>query len=256
MKQFKVGLQLFSIREALENDFEGTLQEVKDIGYDYVEFCNKYFFGKSGKEVKEILDRIGLKCFSVHQDYWWFTQDSEKVLNDLVDVGAKYCTLPWFSPDTLRDDLDGAIKDIGEFSEAARKAGLKFYYHNHHTELNKIGDEYMLDKILKAFPNGEVNPQLDVAFFLKVEEDPVNYIKKYAGRVEILHLKDAVLKEEDGEIKLSSTSVGEGSLDIPAILKACEQAGTEYIIVEQSSLPDFSLDGVKKSREYLKTLGL
>lgn len=256
MKQFKVGLQLFSIREALEADFEGTLQKVKDIGYDYVEFCNKYFFDKSGKEVKEILDKIGLQCFSVHQDYWWFSQDKQNVINNLVDVGAKYCTLPWFSPDTLNNDLDSAIKDIGEFSASARNAGLKFYYHNHYTELNKIDDEYILDKILNAFPDGEVNPQFDVAFFLKAKEDPAEYIRKYAGRVDLVHLKDAVLKEEDGEIKLSSTSVGEGALDIPAILKACEEAGTEYIIVEQSSLPDFSLDGVKASRDYLKSLGL
>lgn len=256
MKQFKVGLQLFSIREALEADFEGTLQKVKYIGYDYVEFCNKYFFDKSGKEVKEILDRIGLECFSVHQDHWWFSQDKQNVINKIVDVGAKYCTLPWYNPEAWNNDWNSAIKDVAEFSEYARNAGLKFYYHNHGTELNKIDGEYIIDKMLKEFPNGEVNPQFDVAFFLKTEENPAEYIKKYSGRVDLVHLKDAVLKEADGEIKLESVSVGCGSLDIPAILEACEQAGTEYIIVEQSSLPDFSLDGVKASRDYLKSLGL
>ena len=112
MKKFKVGLQLFSIREALEADFEGTLQKVKDIGYDYVEFCNKYFFDKSGKEVKEILDRIGLECFSVHQDHWWFSQDKQNVINKIVDVGAKYCTLPWYNPEAWNNDWNGAIKDV------------------------------------------------------------------------------------------------------------------------------------------------
>ena len=264
MKQFKVGVQLFSVREALENDFEGTLKKIKDIGYDYVEFFGTCYdkpatesYGMSATEVKALLDKIGLKAISVHQDYWLFSKESQRVVDSIVDIGAEFCVLPFFNPALWREDWEGSIKVFSELSAAAKKSDLKFYYHNHSAELVKIDDEYIIDKIFKTLGPDIVNPQLDVAFFIPTELDAAEYIKKYTGRVEIVHLKDAVSSVLDtGNVKLESVPLGKGELDIPSILDACEQAGTEYIIVEQSSSPDGSLDGIIESREYLRSLGL
>ena len=256
MKNFKVALQLFSLRDILNDDLEGTLQKVKDMGYDYIEYCD--FGDTPAKEVKEILDRIGLKAFSVHQNHWPYSQDPEGKIEYMKEIGVDYCVLPWFSPEAWRDDWDGTIKTIQEFAKDVTKEGIKFYYHNHANEFEKVNGEYVLDKLFKIFPEDLIHPQLDVAFFIKVKEDYAKYIRKYAGRVEILHLKDGITEVlEDGTTKLTTVPVGMGELDVQAVLDACEEAGTEYIIVEQTPRPGTDpLEEVKLSREYLKTLGL
>ena len=81
MKQFKVGLQLYSVRNDMEKDFEGTLKAVKDMGYDYVEFAG--FFGKSADEVKDILDRLGLTAISVHEGTQNFNEKGQEAIDYL-----------------------------------------------------------------------------------------------------------------------------------------------------------------------------
>lgn len=256
MMNFKVALQLFSLRDILNDNLEDTLQKVKDMGYDYVEYCD--FGDRPAKEVKSILDKIGLKAFSVHQGHWQYTQDPEGTIQYMKDIGVDYCVLPWFSPDAWRDDWNGTINTITKFAEDVTKAGIKFYYHNHAIEFKKIAGEYIFDKVFRTFPENLVFPQIDVAFFLQVNEDYAKYIRKYAGRVEILHLKDGITKKsEDGTVELTSVPVGLGELDVPSVLGACEDAGTEYIIVEHSPRPGTDpLEEVKLSREYLRKLGL
>lgn len=276
MKNFKVGLQLYSVRDAMAQDFEGTLQKVKDMGYDYVEFAG--FFEKSADEVKAILDKIGLTAISVHQGNQLYLEKGKEAIDYLAKIGVKYCAIPWYGLDKWQDDFDGTIKAFTEFSAALKEAGIQLCYHNHDFELiNDIDGIHLLDKLYDTLPTDIIDPEFDTCWVHYAGENPVEYIEKYAGRVEIVHLKDFVCeklgngpvydlidkngkgtkkpsKEETG---FKFVPVGTGRQDFPAILAACEKSGTEYVIVEQDQSPDRDpLDAVKMSREYLKSLGL
>lgn len=276
MKNFKVGLQLYSVRDAMAQDFEGTLQKVKDMGYDYVEFAG--FFEKSADEVKAILDKIGLTAISVHQGNQLYLEKGKEAIDYLAKIGVKYCAIPWYGLDKWQDDFDGTIKAFTEFSAALKEAGIQLCYHNHDFELiNDIDGIHLLDKLYDTLPTDIIDPEFDTCWVHYAGENPVEYIEKYAGRVEIVHLKDFVCtKLADGpvyhlidkngkadkgaskeETGFKFVPVGTGRQDFPAILAACEKAGTEYVIVEQDQSPDRDpLDAVKMSREYLKSLGL
>ena len=135
MKKFKVGLQLYSVRAEMEKDFEGTLKAVKDMGYDYVEFAG--FYGKSTKEVKELLDKIGLTAISVHEGSGNFNEKGQEAIDYLKDVGVKYCAVPWYNKDEMENNWDAMVEDFKKFSAALKNAGIKLLYHNHDFEFKK-----------------------------------------------------------------------------------------------------------------------
>lgn len=274
MKQFKVGLQLYSVRNDMEKDFEGTLKAVKDMGYDYVEFAG--FFGKSADEVKEILDRLGLTAISVHEGTQNFNEKGQEAIDYLKAIGIKYCAIPWYNKDDMENKWDEMIADFKNYSKALKDAGIKLLYHNHDFEFKKINGEYMMDRLYKELDSSVLDPEFDTCWVHYAGENPCEYIEKYAGRVEVIHLKDFVCKnlgggpvyaliDKDGnEIKGTKEDngfefrpVGSGIQNFPTILEAAEKSGTEIVIVEQDQFVGIEpLEGVKQSREYLKSLGL
>ncbi len=279
MKKFKVGLQLYSVRDDLAKDFEGTLQAVKDMGYDYVEFAG--FYDKSAEEVKSILEKIGLTAISVHQGNQLFLENGQEAVDYLAEVGVKYCAIPWYDVTKLKGTTawDNTKKEFIEYGQALKNAGIKMLYHNHDFEYKLFEGKYLIDWLYEEIPSDLLDPEFDTCWVRYAGEDPCKYIEKYAGRVDVIHLKDftcktlasgpvydlisgdgtvdktKALSREDNEFKFMP--VGYGLQDFPAILAAAEKAGTEYVIVEQDSSVDRpALEAVKMSREYLKTLGL
>ena len=276
MKKFKVGLQLYSVRDALAEDFEGTLQAVKDMGYDYVEFAG--FFDKSAEEVKEILDRIGLTPISVHQGDQLFVEKGQEAIDYLKTIGFKYCAIPWFPAQNLKggETWEDTKKRFKAYSDALKAAGIKLLYHNHDFEFKKVDGKYKIDYIYDELGLDVIAPEFDTCWVHYSGENPCKYIEKYSGNVEVLHLKDFVceklgggpvydLIDKNGEaqkpkdkesVGFKFTPVGYGLQNFPAILEAAEKAGTEYIIVEQDRSEDRPpLEAVKMSREYLKSIG-
>lgn len=275
MKKFKVGVQLYSVRDDMANDFEGTLRKIKEMGYDYVEFAS--FFDKSAKEVKAILDEIGLIPISVHQGNQIFMEKGMEAVDYLKEVGVQYCAIPWYEKEKLKgsDNWENTKKEFKEYSDALKSAGIKLLYHNHDFEFEKVDGQYKLDAIYEELGLDTIEPEFDTCWVKYGGEDPCKYIEKYSGHVDVLHLKDFVCKkyggavyaliDENGNDKEAESSsdngfkfmpVGSGVQDFKSILEAAEKAGTEYIIVEQDSSQDRpALEAVKMSREYLKTLG-
>lgn len=277
MKKFKVGLQLFSVRDDMAADFEGTLQKVKDMGYDCVEFAG--FFDKSAEEVKEILDRVGLEAISVHQGNQLFKETGEKAIDYLKTIGVKYCAIPWYGKEFLKgtDGWENTKKEFTEYSDALKKAGIKLLYHNHDFEFEKFDGKYLIDWLYEELSADVISPEFDTCWVHYAGEDPCKYLEKYAGRIDVVHLKDFVctnlasgpvydLIDKSGKVGKKASKedngfmfkpVGYGIQDIPAILAAAEKAGASCVIVEQDTAPEKpAMECAKMSRDYLKSLGL
>ena len=275
MKKFKVGIQLYSLRDAMEKDMDSTLKTVKEMGYDYVEFAG--YFGKSAEEVKAILDKYGLEAVSVHQAIGLFEEEGQKAVDYIKTLGVKYCAIPWYNVDEFISNWDATMDKFKNVSKLLGDNDIKLMYHNHDFELNKINGEYILDRLYATLPEGVIMPQLDTCWVHYAGVNPSEYIRKYSGRIEVLHLKDFVCEKlgagpvyalidedgnemdkgnkEDNGFKL--VPVGSGIQDWTSILAAAEDAGVEYVIVEQDSSKDRDpFDAAKMSREYLRTLGI
>ncbi len=275
MKKFKVGIQLYSLRDAMNEDMEQTLKAVKEMGYDYVEFAG--YFGKSAEEVKAILDKYDLKAVSVHQAIDLFEKEGAAAVEFLNTLGVEYCAIPWYQVDEFHNNWNETIEKFKKTSKLLKSGGIQLMYHNHDFEFEKIDGEFILDKLYNTIPSDILMPQLDTCWVHYAGVNPAEYIKKYNGKIKVLHLKDfvceklgggpvyALIDEDGNEMKSNSQEdngfklvpVGSGIQDFPAILKSAEDAGIEYVIVEQDTSVDRDpMEAAKMSREYLKTLGL
>ena len=276
MKKFKVGLQLYSIRDDMEKDMDSALRQVKEIGYDYVEFAG--YFDHSAEEVKSMLDKYDLECVSVHQAPQLFADEGQKAVDYLKTIGAKYAAIPWYDKDKLAGspEWENTVKLFTEVGKLLKDNGIQMLYHNHDFEFNKSDDKFLLDWIYETIPEEYLQPQVDTCWVHYAGYDPSEYLLKYSGRIDIVHLKDFVCKnlgggpvyaliDKDGKEKKSSREengfefrpIGYGIQNIPAILEASEKAGAEIVIVEQDQSVDRPpMEAAKLSREYLKSLGL
>ena len=275
MKKFKIGVQLYSVRGDMEKDFEGTLAKVAAMGYEYVEFAG--YYGKSSEEIKALLDKYNLKCISVHQGVEFFDADPQAKVDYLKGFGVKYVVIPWCDKAKLYDD--GAwVETSAKFnavSKLLQANGMKLLYHNHDFEYDKLPDgRYIHDRIMSEVDG--IDPELDTCWVHYAGIDPVTMIDKYAGRVEVIHFKDFACKnlgagpvyaliDNDGKTQEGGSKedkgfefrpIGMGIQNIPAMLSACEAAGTEYVIVEQDESKDRTpLEAIELSRKYLLSLG-
>lgn len=271
--KFPIALQLYSVRDLLEKDLEGGLKQVKELGYDGVELAGLY--DHTAAEVKEILDRVGIQAVSAHVPFTDMLEDPEGVLSDYAMLGCRYVAIPYVS-DEYRPGHEG-FKDLIEgakvLGEAARKKGMTLLYHNHDFEFALIDGEYALDVLYREVPASLLETELDICWVNISGEDPASYIRKYAGRAPVVHLKDFMLKGDKpeqmyqllgkeekqnarNEGNFEFRPVGSGLQDIPSVLAASADAGAEWVVVEQDapSMGKTSMECAKLSIDYLRTL--
>ena len=273
MGNLKVGLQLYSIRDKMEADMDAALRAVKEIGYDYVEFAG--YFDKSAEEIRAMLDKYGLKCISVHQAISFYEEKGVEGAEYVKTLGAKYSTIPWYQKELLYANLDPILEKFGDMGKFRLDNGLKLLYHNHDFEFVKTGDELVIDKMYTTVDKKYLNPEFDTCWVKYAGYEPCEYLDKYSGRIDIVHIKDfyaermgggpvyALIDKDGKEIKNDREAnkfrfkpVGEGIQDVPAILEASVKAGAEYVIVEQDQWYDEdSIECARRSRAYLKSIG-
>lgn len=266
----KIGVQLYSVRDEMARDFEGTLKKVKEMGYEAVEFAG--LFDKSAAEVKALCDKLGLIPVSAHVSLNDM-RENPFVLQTYADIGCKYVAIPWLG-ETDRPGQPGFEKMIGDaaiLGAFAKKLGLKLAYHNHDFEFEKIGGEYALDVLYNTLPADLLLAELDTCWVNVGGADPVGYIYKYKDRVEILHFKDFAGKKSENMYALIGVNdgrkeatvgdfefrpLGQGLQDMPAIVQAAKDCGTEWAIVEidEPSRGKTSMQCIKESIDYLKTI--
>lgn len=275
MKEFKVGLQLYAVREDMKKDPEATLKAIKEMGYDYVELAG--LFDREATELKCLMDKYGIKAISAHEGYPKILDESERILNEAEIFGYKYCAIAWMGKEYHKgsDKYAETLENFKKIGNMLGKKGAEFLYHNHDFEFARKDGKFIHQWIMEDAKDW-VNPEIDVCWVHFAGYKPEEYILQFKGRLPLIHLKDfACTKLPEGSIytdeiadepKYEQTAagfeprpVGYGVQNVEAILKACGECGTEYLIVEDEASAESAispLEAVKMSREYLKKLGV
>ena len=267
---FPIAIQLYSLRDNVEADFEGTLKKVKELGYDGVEFAGLY--GKSAAEVKEMCERIGLIPISAHVPFADMMNDPD-LLNVYAEIGCKFIAIPYLTEEYRpgQEKFAEVIEGAKMLGKKAKELGMQLCYHNHDFEFVKLDGEYALDILYREVPADILQAQLDTCWVNVGGENPADYVRKYAGRVDILHLKDFAggksenmyaligIDENDKKDtggKFEFRPVGSGVQNFPAILAAAKDSGVKWVVVEQDSpsLDKTPLECAEMSINYLKSL--
>ena len=268
-----VGLQLYSIRDDMAQDFKGTLQKVKDMGYDGVEFAG--LFDNSPEQIKAWCKEIGLEPVSALVPLADMLADIDKVIADYKTIGCQYIVVPYVTEERRPggDKFMQMIEEIRSIGEKTKAAGLTLLYHNHDFEFQKTeSGEFGLDFLYSSVPADLLQTELDECWVKYSGQDPVAYLHKYAGRAPVVHLKDyfaegeqdgdpyALIGLNEGEEKKNTAfefrPLGCGLQDVPSLVAAAKEAGSKWLIVEQDnpSMGKTPLECVATSMEYMKSI--
>lgn len=241
----KIGIQLYTVRESLKQDFKGVLKELARLGCDGVEFVSD-FGGMEPDELAAFVNEIGLTACGMHVSPAYFSDPGNKAFDYANALGCRYITIS--RSGRFSEIIDDVVAQCSEIGRAAARRNLQFTYHNHAAEFEKIGDEYALDIIFNRTDARQVQAELDVYWVAKGGECPVRYIRKYAERLPQLHMKD--MDREDG----SFTELGNGGLDLAACVAAARDTICEWLIYEQDVCKRPQFESARISIEHLNKL--
>jgi sugar phosphate isomerase/epimerase len=250
-----IGLQLYSLRDQFPKDVPGVLDEVKGWGIKYAELAGTY--GLSAGEFTKQLAARGIKPIGAHFDYNRYKSDPEGVAREAKELGLKYAGVAWiphqgdFDEKTCRE----AAAVFNKAGEVMAKNGLKFFYHCHGYEFQPFGQGTLFDLLMQETDPKTVSYEMDIFWVVFPNQDPVKLFQKYGPRWELAHLKDMKKGTERGALTggtdvKNDAALGEGLMDLPAILKAAKAAGVKYYFIEDES--PWSEQQIPKSLRYLE----
>jgi len=243
----KIGIQLYTVRDQMKADFEGTLARVAQIGYKEVEFAG--YFDRSPADVRAILERNGLSAPATHlmsdnPDGWKKAVDLAKA------VGHDYLVAPWI-PEEKRTNLDGWKRVAEEFNrvgQVAKDAGIQFAYHNHDFEFPKMEGQVPYDLLLQSTDPKLVQLEIDLYWITRGGQDPLAYFARWPGRTPLVHVKDSM-----GGPEHKMVDVGQGTIEWKRIFAKRAQAGIQHFFVEHDQPPQ-PFDDIAVSYKYLSQL--
>src|SRR5256714_10844645 len=242
----RIGLQLYTVRHAMEKDVEGTIARVAAIGYREVEFAG--YFGKSARDVRALLDRHGLSAPSSHvslaPDQWRRALDAAPV------VGHRYLVIAWIPAEERRtlDDYKRWAERLNRAATEAKAAGLEFAYHNHDFEFAPLDGKLPYDVLLAETDPKLVQLEMDLYWIVKAGQDPLAYFARWPGRFPMVHVKDSA-----GPPDHKMTAVGAGKIDFRKIFAQSDQAGDPHYFLQHDN-PGEPFASIRPSWWYLKRL--
>jgi sugar phosphate isomerase/epimerase len=240
-----VGLELYSVRDALKQDPEGTLRAVAQMGYQAVEFYAPYFewTETQAKQTRKLLDDLGMRCYSTHNDADYLEPKNINRARDLnLILGTKYVVLAWSDPKSGADGWKAIADKLNSAAETLEPSGLKPGYHNHQAEFAGAPGQRPIEIIAKN-TKPSVMLQLDVGTCLEAGSDPIAWIRANPGRIRSIHCKDWSPDPGVGY----KTLFGEGKADWKGIFQAAESVGgVEYYLIEQEGSRYSELETARK----------
>lgn len=255
------GLQLYTVRDEMAKDFEGTLARVAAIGYKEVEFAG--YFNRTPTAVRAILDRHGLTSPATHVDFTSLREKLPQVIETAGLIGHQYVVLPWLDDNTRSEpDVWQRVADaLNRAAAAGSKSRVQFAYHNHHFEFVPVGGKLPYDLLLEACDPTLVKMEMDLCWITAAGKDPVDYFRRYPGRFAMVHVKDlkktpagpAPAATPIDQILPDVTEVGSGVIDWKRIFAQSTTAGIRHYFVEHDR-PARPFDSLKTSYQYLQEL--
>jgi sugar phosphate isomerase/epimerase len=265
-----LGLQLYSVRDLLPKDYEGTLHQLSAIGYREVEAAG--FFGRSASEVKQAMEQAGLHCVSAHYSYADLAPHLDEVIQFGSTLGLEYiiCAsagLPDGSPAKSADprltreamtldDWRWNAEQFNRMGERVNAAGIKFGYHNHTAEFRALNGVVIYDELLRLTDPAKVTMEMDCGWVIVGGKNPVDYLRRYPTRISMLHVKDLKLTGVPGSDTdpPPSAELGRGSIDYRPIFAAASKANVKHAFIEQEQYDMPPIEALKIDAEYWKAL--
>ncbi len=246
-----VGLQLYSIKEAISHDFIGTLEKVKEAGYDCVEFAG--YNNMKAEVLSAELDRIGLQPYSSHVSWQQLQNNLDEVAAYSETLGLKWVVCPGY-PIQSRQDCLNLAELLNKAAEVLNEKGIQVGYHNHSHEFEKYDGHYALDLMLEHAAEGKVYAELDVCWAQYADVDPLTYLDSLGKKAGPMHCKDINSNYKDLKGEDINVEVGAGMLDFEALFQIAQKHGNleKGLIVEQEAFTRDPFESIAMSCRYIR----
>lgn len=251
-----IGLQLYSVRDLLPKDFDGTLKAVHDAGYTDVEAAG--YYDRTAEDFRHAMDRAGLRCISSHHPLAPLREHTDELIEYGHKLGLEYIVCPSSvhrdpnarGPMTL-DDWHFVAGELNRIGEKVNAAGMRFGYHNHTPEFASENGVVFYDELLRLTDPKLVFFEMDCGWVAAAGRNPIDYLKKSPDRFPLLHVKD-MTRKPDGE--WDSTVMGEGVVDYKPILRAA--TGLKHYFIEQEEFTRDPIESLRADADYMRKLNL
>jgi len=265
-----LGLQLYSVRDLLPKDYEGTLRELSALGYREVETAG--FFGRSARNVKHAMEQAGLHCVSAHYSYADLAPRLDEAIEFGKALGLEYiiCASPGLPDRSPAKSADKKIareamslddwrwnaEQFNRMGERVNAAGIKFGYHNHTAEFRAVDGVVIYDELLRLTDPAKVTLEMDCGWVIVAGKNPVDYFRRYPARISLLHVKDFKWGGGPGSDidPPPSAELGRGNIDYRPIFAAAKNTDIKHAFIEQEQYDMPPLEALKIDAEYMKAL--
>jgi sugar phosphate isomerase/epimerase len=243
----KIGIQTYTLREAMGKDDIATFQMIKDVGYDYVELNRRDFSSRPPAELRRILDRIGLPSPITHVDYDSLANRTSELADTAATLGCEYVVLPWIDDDQrASDDYKAHAEMLNKAGEQLAASGIRVAYHNHQFEFFDLGGgQNGMDILLTETEASLVDFELDLFWAALAGSDIVSLFNQHTGRFKLCHIKDLAGDASPWTASVDfakivdalMVNVGEGQLPFETYFAANDVSGMKYFIAEHDNPP-------------------
>ncbi len=262
----KIGIQLYTLRDVIFKDVQGTLKQVADFGYQELElfgYNDGKVFGKPVSEVAKMVKDMGMKITSGHYVTGLISQPNkpasvgtlvngwEQAASDAKILGQEYMVIAYLQKDERKtiDDYKKVCELINKNAEICTKYGMRIGYHNHDFEFEPIDGQVPYDLMLKELDPKSVSMELDLFWATYANHDPIKLIADHPGRFEQWHVKD--MRKEDRKL---NADVGTGTIDFKAIFAKAKESGFKHFYIEHDTYPVSSIESVKADAQNIKAI--
>lgn len=252
IKLEQIGFISGIVSNALRADWKGNLEKISRMGYTEMEMGG--YYGESVAEFKSFCKSLNISPFAGGSTLVNMVKDPERQIAKELEMGKEYwvCYWPWQTPDKQiinKDEIKPAVDELNKLGAICKKEGIKFCWHNHALEFENKTDEGMVyDIIMKNTDPDTVKSQLDIYWVYKGGGDAVKVLKKYPGRVDILHVKDM-----DNTAEKSFACPGSGIIDFRPVFREASDQGVRHYIVEKDNERN-GMECLASSANYLKNV--
>ncbi len=246
------GLQLWSIRDAMEKDAKGSLKLLSEYGYKKIESfggAKGVFWGMQPKEFKTYINDLGMVSKSCH-----CIPDAnfEKLVKDAAAAEIEYLVYAWEGADKKIEDYKKLADDFNKWGKLCKDNGIQFAFHNHNYTFELREGQYAQDLLMNSCDADLVKYQMDIYWVVAAGQDPIAWLKKYPNRFKLSHVKDRSIGATTND---ASCVLGTGQIDFKKVLKVAKKNGMEHFMVEQEKYTEgTSMECAARNSTYMKKL--